>query len=32
MALNIDYRVDPPMFNVGGKHRVATWLADERAQ
>lgn len=31
MALNIDYRVDPPMFNVGGKHRVATWLADERA-
>ena len=30
-ALNIDYRLDPPMYNVGGKHRVSTWLADARA-
>lgn len=30
-ALNIDYRLEPPMYNVGGKHRVASWLIDERA-
>ncbi|HCJ57560.1 ABC transporter ATP-binding protein [Lutispora sp.] len=30
-ALNIDFRLNPPMFNVGGKHRVATWLAHENA-
>ncbi len=30
-ALNIDFRLSPPMFNVGGKHRVATWLAHEDA-
>ena len=30
-ALNIDYRLPPPMFNVGGKHRVASWLAHELA-
>lgn len=30
-ALNIDYRLEPPMYNVGGKHRVASWLLDERA-
>lgn len=30
-ALNIDFKEEPPLFNVGGKHRVATWLADERA-
>jgi oligopeptide transport system ATP-binding protein len=30
-ALNIDYRLNPPMMNVGGKHRVATWLAHEDA-
>ena len=29
-AGNIDYRLEPPMYNVGGKHRVSTWLADER--
>ena len=26
VALNIDYRLEPPMYNVGGKHRVASWL------
>ncbi len=31
VALNIDYRLEPPMFNVGGKHRVSSWLMDERA-
>lgn len=31
VALNIDYRLEPPMYNVGGKHRVASWLMDERA-
>jgi len=25
-ALNIDYREEPPMFDVGGQHRVASWL------
>lgn len=30
-ALNIDFRLNPPMFNVGGKHRVSTWLAHENA-
>ena len=30
-ALNIDYRMDPPMVNVGGKHRVASWLEHEDA-
>ena len=31
VALNIDYRLEPPMYNVGGKHRVSSWLMDERA-
>ena len=30
-ALNIDYREEPPMYDVGGQHRVASWLSDERA-
>jgi len=30
-ALNIDFRLSPPMFNVGGKHRVSSWLAHENA-
>ncbi len=30
-ALNIDFKEEPPMFNAGGKHRVASWLMDERA-
>lgn len=30
-ALNIDLRAEPPMYNVGGKHRVASWLLDEAA-
>lgn len=30
-ALNIDFREFPPQFNVGGKHRVSSWLLDERA-
>jgi len=30
-ALNIDYREEPPMFNVGGQHRVASWLYDSNA-
>ena len=31
VALNIDYRLEPPMYNIGGKHRVSSWLMDERA-
>lgn len=30
-ALNIDYRMAPPMINVGGRHEVASWLAHENA-
>lgn len=30
-ALNIDFRLEPPMFNVGGKHRVSSWLLHEDA-
>lgn len=30
-ALNIDFRVEPPMFDVGGKHRVSSWLLHENA-
>lgn len=30
-ALNIDYKEEPPMFDVGGQHRVASWLLDPRA-
>ena len=30
-ALNIDYRISPPMYDVGGQHRVSSWLADPRA-
>ncbi|NBK98689.1 MAG: ABC transporter ATP-binding protein [Erysipelotrichia bacterium] len=30
-ALNIDYRIEPPLFNVGGSHRVASWLCHEAA-
>ena len=30
-ALAIDYKAEPPMFNVGGQHRVASWLCDERS-
>lgn len=30
-ALNIDFRLDPPMFNAGGTHRVASWLLHENA-
>lgn len=30
-ALAIDYKQEPPMYNVGGKHRVASWLCDPRA-
>lgn len=30
-ALNIDFRECPPQYNVGGKHRVSSWLLDERA-
>ncbi|MBQ1318483.1 MAG: ABC transporter ATP-binding protein, partial [Solobacterium sp.] len=30
-ALAIDYKAEPPMFNVGGQHRVASWLCDPRA-
>ncbi|MFV0255139.1 MAG: ABC transporter ATP-binding protein [Erysipelotrichaceae bacterium] len=26
-ALNIDFEEDPPQFDVGGQHRVSTWLA-----
>jgi len=30
-ALNIDYREEPPMYDIGGQHRVASWLYDSRA-
>lgn len=30
-AINIDFRLDPPMFNAGGSHRVASWLLHEDA-
>ena len=30
-ALNIDFRLEPPLFNAGGNHRVATWLMHENA-
>ncbi|MBQ3418946.1 MAG: ABC transporter ATP-binding protein [Erysipelotrichaceae bacterium] len=30
-ALNIDFKEEPPMYDVGGQHRVASWLADQRA-
>lgn len=30
-ALNIDFELEPPMFDVGGQHRVASWLCDPRA-
>lgn len=32
-ALNIDYRIDPPMFDVPGSttHKVASWLMHEKA-
>ncbi len=30
-ALNIDYREEPPMYDIGGQHRVASWLCDEHA-
>jgi len=30
-ALKIDFEVEPPLFDVGGQHRVASWLCDPRA-
>ena len=32
-ALNIDYRIEPPMFDVNGSktHKVASWLMHEKA-
>lgn len=30
-ALNIDFEVEPPIFDVGGQHRVASWLCHEQA-
>ncbi|MBQ6478631.1 MAG: ABC transporter ATP-binding protein [Erysipelotrichaceae bacterium] len=30
-ALNIDYKEEPPMYDIGGQHRVASWLCDPRA-
>lgn len=30
-ALNIDLRLDPPMFYLGGTHRCASWLCHEKA-
>lgn len=30
-ALNIDFRVEPPLFDAGGSHRVASWLMHENA-
>lgn len=30
-ALNIDFEEEPPQFDVGGQHRVSTWLCHEMA-
>ena len=30
-AMKVDFLAEPPMFNVGGQHRVASWLCDPRA-
>lgn len=30
-AMKVDFVAEPPMFNVGGQHRVASWLCDPRA-
>jgi oligopeptide transport system ATP-binding protein len=30
-ALNIDFVEEPPQYDVGGQHRVASWLSDPRA-
>lgn len=30
-ALNIDFVQEPPMFDLQGQHRVASWLCDPRA-
>ncbi len=30
-ALELDFEKQPPMFNVGGKHRVASWLYHPKA-
>ena len=30
-ALNIDSRIEPPMFKVSETHEAATWLLDPRA-
>ncbi len=30
-ALELDFEKQPPMFNVGGKHRVASWLCHPKA-
>ena len=30
-ALKIDYREEPPMYDIGGQHRVASWLCDPHA-
>lgn len=30
-ALNIDFSEEPPQFNVGGKHRVSSWLLFDKA-
>lgn len=30
-ALNIDFKVEPPQFDIGGKHRVSSWLLHENA-
>ncbi|SJZ34718.1 ABC transporter ATP-binding protein [Anaerorhabdus furcosa] len=30
-ALKIDFEEEPPIFDVGGQHRVCSWLCDPRA-
>lgn len=30
-ALKIDFKVEPPIFDVGGQHRVASWLCHPNA-
>ena len=30
-AMEVDFKAEPPMFQVGSNHYAATWLADERS-
>ena len=30
-AMQIDFEEEPPQFDIGGQHRVCSWLCDPRA-